>query len=69
MLGYLSRQPEAMDSLEGIAQWWIMREYIRIERERVQTVLDELITEKILEQREISGKMVYKLRKDYPKTP
>jgi DNA-binding MarR family transcriptional regulator len=30
ILGYLSEHPQAMDTAEGIAEWWIMRQQIRV---------------------------------------
>lgn len=30
ILGYLAEHPQAMDTAEGIAEWWIMRQQIRV---------------------------------------
>ena len=30
ILAYLAEHPQAMDTLEGIAEWWLMRQHIRV---------------------------------------
>ncbi len=42
VLDYLSENPRASDTLEGIAEWWIMRQRIRAEIETLAKVLRRL---------------------------
>ncbi len=42
ILGYLREHPLAMDSLQGIADWWIPRYTVRVDVERVAEALAEL---------------------------
>jgi hypothetical protein len=46
---YLAEHPEAMDTLEGIAGWWLMRQQIRVDLERLDRVLHRLVDAGILE--------------------
>ncbi len=42
VLEYLREHPDAMDSLEGVAEWWVMRRVVRVEAEAVARVLERL---------------------------
>lgn len=44
ILSYLTRHPEATDTLEGIAEWWIMRETIEHGVEETAHALDFLVS-------------------------
>ena len=47
---YLAEHPEAMDTTEGIAEWWLMRQRIRIDLEALVRVLSRMTGEGVLEQ-------------------
>jgi len=42
VLGYLLDNIEAEDTLEGIVEWWLMRQRIKYETEKVKQALSEL---------------------------
>ena len=42
ILNYLEEHPDAMDAVNGIAEWWIARSQIRVEVEALRRVLKEL---------------------------
>ena len=44
ILSYLSRHPAATDTLEGIAEWWVLRETITQEVEETARALDFLVS-------------------------
>ena len=46
---YLAEHPEAMDTIEGIAEWWLMRQRIRVELEALMRVLSRLTCEGVVE--------------------
>ncbi|MGQ0648557.1 MAG: hypothetical protein ACT4P7_13410 [Gemmatimonadaceae bacterium] len=62
VLGYLDDHPTAMDTLDGIAEWWILRQQIEIEVRRVSAVLATLVHEGVLEECEQSGVRFFRRR-------
>ena len=50
ILAYLAEHPQAMDSVEGIAQWWIMRQQVRVTAKTVTRVLRGLAEKGLLEE-------------------
>jgi DNA-binding IclR family transcriptional regulator len=50
ILAYLAEHPQAMDSVEGIAQWWIMRQQVRVNVTTLARVLQGLADKGLLEQ-------------------
>lgn len=55
VLGYLDDHPTAMDTLDGIAEWWVLRQQIEIEVRRVSHVLNGMVTDGLLEVHEQDG--------------
>ena len=49
ILRYLAENPRAMDTLEGIAEWWIARQQIRVEVSTLVRVLNRLTERGLLE--------------------
>ena len=47
---YLDENPEAMDTLDGIAEWWVMRQRIRTCVDTIARVVSQLVDEGLLEQ-------------------
>ena len=45
ILRYLREQPDASDTLEGIAEWWLLSQRITYEMKRVRTAVSELLEE------------------------
>ena len=62
ILGYLDDHPTAMDTLDGIAEWWVLRQQIEIEVRRVSRVLAALVTDGLLEEHEQGGIRFYRRR-------
>lgn len=52
VLAYLAECPNAMDTFEGIAFWWIRLQQIRFEMEALTRVLDRLTDRGVLERME-----------------
>lgn len=50
ILSYLKEHPEASDTLEGIAEWWIMRQRVRVEVDTLKRVLCQLTEGGLLEE-------------------
>ena len=60
VLGYLDDHPTAMDTLDGIAEWWILRQQIEIEVRRVSRVLAMLVSDGVLEEVNQGGVRFYR---------
>ena len=50
ILAYLAEHPQAMDTAEGIADWWIMRQQVRVTATAVARVLHQLAERGLLEE-------------------
>lgn len=44
ILEYLLANPEARDDLEGIADWWLMKQYISDSVDMLSEMIDELVS-------------------------
>jgi hypothetical protein len=49
VLGYLEEHPQAMETLEGIAEWWIERQRIRVDVQALSRALQALTEQDVLE--------------------
>ena len=63
---YLEEHPFASDTIAGIAHWWIARQKIRAEVERVTLVVEHLTAMGILESVRIGGDVAYRLAPNPP---
>lgn len=50
ILGYLAEHPHAMDTLEGITEWWLMRHHIRVSVTALARILQRLTDSGALEE-------------------
>jgi Fe2+ or Zn2+ uptake regulation protein len=66
LLDYLREHPHAMDSLEGIAEWWLPRHQIRIGVERVSRAMERLAEQGIVERLTHGDRVWYRLRRPVP---
>jgi len=48
-MNYLAEHPQAADTLEGIAEWWVMRQKVRVDLEALTKVLCDLTDRGLLE--------------------
>jgi len=62
ILAYLREHPGAMDSLEAIAEWWVMRRVVRMEVEAVERALEGLVRAGLLDVVTAGGQPRYRLR-------
>jgi hypothetical protein len=62
VLRYLAEHPGAMDTLDGIAEWWITREQLRVDMLRLSKVLAELTHSGVLEETGSGDGRIYRLR-------
>jgi hypothetical protein len=66
ILQYLAERPEAMDTLDGIAEWWVRRQRLRVEIQRVARVLGRLTEDGLLECLGSGPDRRYRLRRPQP---
>jgi hypothetical protein len=66
ILGYLAEYPDAMDTFDGIAAWWMTRQRVRVEVERVWHVLQRLVGEGLLEEIGTGAERRYRLKRPAP---
>lgn len=60
LLRYLVDHPDARDTLEGIAKWWLLEQEIREEKTKVQEALAELVAKGlVVEERMEDGRRVF----------
>jgi len=62
VMEYVTEYPQAMDTIEGIAEWWIMRRQVRVNVEALERALNHL-TEKGLLEKTQSGESIRYHRK------
>jgi hypothetical protein len=55
ILGYFLRNPQAADSVEGVARWRVMEEQVHRSLEQTQSALAWLLSEGYLEEVEAAG--------------
>jgi Fe2+ or Zn2+ uptake regulation protein len=63
ILGYLAEHPEAMDTPEGIAEWWLMRERVRVSVPTIMRVLHHLTESGLLDELGTGDTVRYRLRR------
>lgn len=61
VLGYLAEHPDSSDTLEGIAEWWIMRQQVRVDVTTLAKVLRQLAESCLLEKIEEGDNPRYRL--------
>ena len=64
ILTYLADHPEASDTIDGIAQWWLLEQRIRQEIPAIEKALTELVAKGfVLEQRGSNGRNHYRINR------
>ena len=51
ILSYLAEHPEAQDTLEGIAEWWLLEQKIKTRTAEVTEALSELVARRLVVER------------------
>lgn len=52
---YISEQPDARDTFEGVVTWWIFRQRQKIGHDTIQRALDALVAEGKLQTHKMPG--------------
>lgn len=64
LIQYLDENPEAMDTLDGIAEWWVMRQRIRASVTTVACAVRQLVDEGLLEEVGPSERPRFRLKRE-----
>ena len=59
ILQYLQGHPDAKDTLEGIAQWWLLKEWTERKYHQIESSLSYLVAEGLVIQRKREGMPPY----------
>jgi len=62
ILDYLSRQPAAEDTLEGIMQHWLPEKPASRQKTLVKEVVGDLVTQGLLEKTTKEGRTLYRVK-------
>lgn len=63
ILEYVAEHPDAQDTAEGIASFWVLRQEVKEDVEDVLSVLRELTQSGQLEENKRGGSVLYRLKK------
>ena len=63
LLGYLQEHPNAMDTLTGIADWWLPRYHVQVGVEQVAEALQTLEASGLVERIGDESRPLFRLRK------
>jgi hypothetical protein len=63
VMEYLTRHPQAMDTVAGIAEWWLPETEIRGDLRVMRRVLDRLAEQSLLERIGAGANPHYRLKK------
>jgi hypothetical protein len=61
VIRYLAEHPRAMDNLQGIAEWWIMRQQVQVEAETLARVVQHLVDGGLIEKVDSANGPLYRL--------
>ena len=64
ILAYLESNPDAQDTLDGIAEWWLLKQRFKTARTAVARALDELVERRlIMACQDASGRSFYRVNR------
>ncbi|MEW6585696.1 MAG: hypothetical protein AB1442_08810 [Nitrospirota bacterium] len=64
ILAYMIDNPSAQDTLDGIAEWWLLEQEIKFQREKVREALAGLVSKRlILEQEGGNSRLHYRINR------
>ncbi len=63
VMRYLDEHPQAMDNVQGIAEWWVMRQQVRVDVDALVGALRQLVDEGVLEEMDSTEGPLYRLHR------
>ena len=69
ILAYLSDNPDAGDTFDGIVEWWLLDQRIKFETRNVSEAVSRLVSEGLIVQQEEAGsRVIYRVNRTREKT-
>jgi hypothetical protein len=69
ILAYLSDNPDAGDTLDGIVEWWLLDQRIKFETRNVSDAVLQLVSDGlVVEHTEADSRIIYKVNNGRKKT-
>jgi DNA-binding PadR family transcriptional regulator len=69
ILAYLSDNPDAGDTLDGIVEWWLLDQRIKFETRNVFDAVSQLVSDGlVVEHTEADARIIYKVNTSRKKT-
>ena len=59
VINYLLDKPDAMDTIQGIAEWWILKEQVKLTIKKVNNAIDYLLEKEYLKTVDYDGQDTY----------
>ena len=64
VLAYLAENANAQDTLEGIMEWWLLEQNVRMQTTRVRTALSKLVDQGfVLERKGMDSRVTYSINR------
>lgn len=64
ILAYLADNPDAGDTLDGIVEWWLLRQRVRFETRNVSEAVARLVSEGLIEEHgEADSHIIYRVNR------
>lgn len=64
ILAYLAENPDAQDTLGGIAEWWLLQQRIKHETVKVKSALAELVAKNlVVERKGMDSRTYYRINR------
>lgn len=63
ILAYLYDNPDAGDTLEGIVEWWVLRQRLKFETRNVSDAVKKLVSEGLIEEHEEPDSNIYRVNR------
>jgi hypothetical protein len=59
ILAYLSNNPDAQDTIEGIVEWWLLAQHIERQVAKVKSALTDLVGRGLILEKKNADSLIY----------
>ncbi|MEN3329682.1 MAG: hypothetical protein V7638_4489 [Acidobacteriota bacterium] len=65
ILAYLADNPDAGDTLDGIVEWWLLRQRVKFETRKVSEAVARLVSDGLIEEHaEADSHVIYRVNRN-----